>query len=101
MHTFSRIDVKVASKMLQNTSPLIVDIRDLDSYNSNHISGAIHISKEDMKKFICNTDKNISIIVYCYHGNGSQQFAQFLVQQGFLHVYSVDGGYEEWKNRRV
>ena len=39
---------------------------------------------------------NKCIIVYCYHGNSSQDVANFLTSHGFTDVYSLKGGYEEW-----
>jgi thiosulfate sulfurtransferase len=36
------------------------------------------------------------ILVMCYHGISSQGAAQYLVNQGFEQVYSVDGGFEAW-----
>jgi thiosulfate sulfurtransferase len=36
------------------------------------------------------------ILVMCYHGISSQGAAQYLVNQGFEEVYSVDGGFEAW-----
>ena len=48
---------------------------------------------------ICNTRKDKSIIVCCYHGNSSQSAAEFLVKSGFNDVYSLDGGYEAWRIR--
>jgi thiosulfate sulfurtransferase len=37
------------------------------------------------------------VVVCCYHGNSSQSAAQFLVEQGFTEVYSLNGGFEQWK----
>jgi thiosulfate sulfurtransferase len=34
--------------------------------------------------------------VVCYHGHSSQGAAQFMLQQGFAEVYSMDGGFTEW-----
>jgi len=36
-------------------------------------------------------------VVVCYHGNSSQQAAQFFAGEGFNDVYSMDGGFEAWK----
>lgn len=36
------------------------------------------------------------VLVMCYHGISSQGAAQYLVNQGFEEVYSVDGGFEAW-----
>ena len=39
------------------------------------------------------------VVVVCYHGNSSQGAAQYLAQQGFEQVYSMDGGFESWRSQ--
>ena len=56
-------------------------------------------SNNNFDKFVNSTDKSNTIIVYCYHGNSSQKAAQLLINFGFLNVYSLNGGYEEWKTK--
>ncbi len=36
-------------------------------------------------------------VVVCYHGRSSQGAAQYLAEQGFDTVYSMDGGFESWR----
>ena len=36
------------------------------------------------------------VLVMCYHGHSSQGAAQYLINQGYDEVYSVDGGFEGW-----
>ncbi|MCV6069119.1 sulfurtransferase, partial [Escherichia coli] len=36
-----------------------------------------------------------------YHGISSQGAAQYLVNQGFEQVYSVDGGFEAWQRAQL
>ncbi|MCP5904950.1 rhodanese-like domain-containing protein, partial [Klebsiella pneumoniae] len=36
------------------------------------------------------------VMVMCYHGNSSKGAAQYLLQQGYEAVYSVDGGFDAW-----
>ncbi|MGL5628515.1 MAG: rhodanese-like domain-containing protein, partial [Plesiomonas shigelloides] len=42
-------------------------------------------------------DFAMPVIVMCYHGNSSQGAAQYLVNQGFDEVYSLNGGFEAWR----
>ena len=91
------IDTASAKIKLNNKDVMAVDIRDQKSFNAGHINGAIHLSSNNFDKFVNSTDKNNTIIVYCYHGNSSQKAAQLLKNFGFLDVYSLNGGYEEWK----
>ena len=38
-----------------------------------------------------------SLLIYCYHGHTSQHLAEFFSDFGFKDVYSLEGGYEAWK----
>lgn len=93
---YKRISAKEAKSVLQSGSAAIVDIRDITSFNSGHVQGAYHLTQETLPDFIKDRLKTETIFVMCYHGSSSQLAAQYLVDQGFEDVYSIDGGYEEW-----
>mgnify|MGYP001158059769 CR=1 FL=1 len=97
MDSFKFIDSKEASEKINSESPIIVDIRDKESFDRGHIDGALNLSNENIDKFVLDTDKSRSVIVCCYHGNSSKRAAQFLTDNGFNDVYSLNGGYEHWK----
>ena len=75
----------------------VVDIRDVNSFNDGHIKNAKMLDNQNVTQFIASTDKAETVVVCCYHGNSSKGAAQFLAEQGFEHVYSLDGGYEMFK----
>lgn len=75
---------------------LLIDIRDEQSFELGHIDNAIHIGNTNIGEFINNSDRELPLIVYCYHGNSSQPAAAYLAEQGFSEVYSMDGGFEGW-----
>lgn len=92
-----RISILQAKDILDNNeASVLVDIRDSESYNQNHVSGALHLNQNNLSGFISDTAKDIPVLVMCYHGNSSQIAAQFLTEQGFKDVYSIDGGFEAW-----
>ncbi|WP_029906069.1 thiosulfate sulfurtransferase GlpE [Prevotella sp. 10(H)] len=93
---FKRISFNQAKEKLNDPETILVDIRDSDSFIEGHIRGAIHLPQESLPLFVISTNKITPIMVMCYHGNSSQAIADFLVQQGFSEVYSIDGGYEGW-----
>ncbi len=97
MNEFKFIDCNQAAEKLNNKNYLVVDIRDKESYNQGHIEGAVNLTNDNIEDFVIDTAKDKSIIVCCYHGNSSQRAAQFLVNNGFNDVYSLNGGYEHWK----
>lgn len=94
--SFKHIDYIRAKELLNNSNAILVDIRDEVSYNESHDERAINLLQPTLPQFLKETSREIPVLVMCYHGNSSQMVAEFLFQQGFADVYSIDGGYEEW-----
>jgi len=98
MNNFTQISVQKAHEIIRTGNMVtIVDIRDADSFAQGHIAQAQTVNDENIKAFLQKTDKETPLICYCYHGISSQQAAGFFADQGFKQVYSIDGGWEEWK----
>lgn len=97
METFAHISIQQTQDMSQKKDIRVVDIRDEQSFNTGHIESAYHLTNDSLTQFVQDTDFETPVVVCCYHGHSSQQAAQFLIHQGFDEVYSLDGGFEEWK----
>lgn len=98
MLPFKRISVQETKQLLeQDDSVQLIDIRDEASYQQGHITGATLIDNSTVQSFIQQADFDKPLVIYCYHGNSSQSAAAFFKEQGFEEVYSMDGGYEQWK----
>lgn len=97
MADFKRISVTEAHDMIQNGHVVIADIRDDQSFANGHVANSFHLSNGTMTAFSQKYDFDTPVLVFCYHGNSSQGAAQYLTQQGYDEVYSVDGGFEMWK----
>lgn len=99
MTDFKRISVEEANVLLADQpSASVVDIRDEMSFHESHIEGSTHLGNHNLQGFTAEADHNAPLLVYCYHGNSSQNAAHYLSNQGFKDVYSIDGGYEVWRN---
>lgn len=96
-NTFERISCAVARTLVDAGTCAIVDIRDEQSFLQAHIPEATLLDNQSIGDFIAASDKNVALLVYCYHGNASQQASQYLAEQGFQRVLSVDGGFEQWR----
>lgn len=96
---FKHMQIQQLHSMLGDAAPVIVDIRDLGSFQASHIPGAIHLSNESIGDFLREADFDATVVVCCYHGISSQQAAQFLVSQDFTEVYSLDGGFTDWQSQ--
>jgi thiosulfate/3-mercaptopyruvate sulfurtransferase len=96
---FQCCDVRQAETLIRRSDVLIFDVRDPQSFGRAHINDAQHLSRSNLSIIISATTKSRPILIYCYHGNASREYAQMLSDFGFSEVYSLDGGYEAWRNR--
>ncbi|MBC8946178.1 MULTISPECIES: thiosulfate sulfurtransferase GlpE [Xenorhabdus] len=97
MDHFQTISSEQAYQNWLDKSALMVDIRDPQSFRAGHVAGAFHLTNETINKFLQEADFDQPVMVMCYHGHSSQGAAQYLINIGFETVYSVNGGFEEWK----
>ena len=99
MSEFQHISVEQTAELLAQGKIVIADIRDEQSYSAAHIEGAYHLTNVSLQTFMQQHEFEQPVVVVCYHGNSSQGAAQYLVQQGFEQVYSMDGGFESWRRQ--
>ena len=95
--TFAHMQVVELAQVLDDSTHVVVDIRDEDSFNNGRITNALHLTNESLADFLRDADPDEPVVVCCYHGHSSQQAAQFLVSQDFTQVYSLDGGFTQWQ----
>ncbi|AWX99810.1 thiosulfate sulfurtransferase [Marinomonas primoryensis] len=93
--TYTCIDISDALPIIENNGA-IVDIRDLVSFETSHMTNAISLTNDNVQNFIDSAEKSQPIIVCCYHGNSSKGAAEYLASQGFKEVYSLNGGFSQW-----
>lgn len=96
--SYKRISIAQAKEILKNPDAILVDIRDVFSYNAGHIKESVNLplTQDEIEKFDKTTDRDTPLLVLCYRGNSSQVLANHFSLQGFKEVYSIDGGYEKW-----
>ncbi|QKJ85280.1 thiosulfate sulfurtransferase [Paramixta manurensis] len=97
MEQFECISAQQAQAHLQQGQAILVDIRDPQSFEAAHASGAFHLTNGSLNNFLQQTDFETPVLVMCYHGNSSKGAAQYLIGQGFEQVYSIDGGFDAWR----
>lgn len=76
------------------TDLAVFDVRDATRYHSAHIPGAHHLTETSFAVLSGKLPRHTPILVYCYHGNSSRQWAQTFADFRFVEAWSVDGGYE-------
>lgn len=90
---FKSINAIELSKL---NSPYIIDIRNREKYNSNHINNSINIPLNQLlikpEKYL---RKDIEYYIYCQKGIQSRKLCLILLNMGYK-VVNVTGGYEAW-----
>ena len=100
MDSFKHISVtQVNTWLTDNAAIKVVDIRDPQAFSDAHIADSLHLTDASLVRFMQETDFETPVVVVCYHGRSSQGAAQYLVEQGFEDVYSMDGGFEDWRRQ--
>ncbi|MBE7169186.1 MAG: molybdopterin-synthase adenylyltransferase MoeB [Williamsia sp.] len=100
--SIDEVSVLHAYKKLQAGS-LLIDIREKDEVSGGSPAGAIRIPKGmlEMKIGQVATDPAQEVYLLCASGKRSLVAAFCLQQMGYENVYSVEGGFGEWKNRAL
>ena|SRR5437016_10506572 len=88
-----------AVEKLKSGEAVIVDVREQDEWDEEHIPGAIHISRGTIELDIEEKvpDTNAMIITHCGGGGRSALAAESLQKMGYKNVRSMAGGFKAWK----
>lgn len=88
--------------LLEDISMIIVDLRDMDSYNVGHIEGAISIPFEKIEELSQTNllDKEQNIYVYSGTKEDSDKGAKALTKLGYTNVHSL-GSIDEYEGEKI
>ena len=88
-----------AAAKLKSGDALIIDVREKDEWDEEHIPGAIHLSRGTIELDIEEKvpDTNAMIICHCGGGGRSALAAESLQKMGYKNVRSMASGFKAWK----
>ena len=95
--SYQCLSIDEAKALIDSRDVTLADVRDPQSFLAGNIDNAINVSDTTVEAFLSITDPEKPLIIYCYHGNSSKGAAEFFHSKGYAEVYSMDGGYEEWR----
>jgi phage shock protein E len=95
----TEISPQDAAAKLKGGQAVIVDVRDKDEWDEEHIPGAIYMSRGTIELDIEEKvpDTNALIICHCGGGGRSALAAESLQKMGYRSVRSMAGGFRAWK----
>ena len=88
------------STLASNPDAVLVDVRTPEEFSEGTIEGAINIDFKDpsFSEKINALDKTKPYFVYCLSGKRSGDAAEQMDSVGFKTIYTLKGGYKDWKN---
>ena len=95
----TEISPQDADSKLSSGEAVIIDVRDEDEWDEEHIPDAIHLSRGTIELEIEEkvSDPNAVIICHCGGGGRSALAVESLQKMGFKNVRSMAGGLKAWK----
>jgi rhodanese-related sulfurtransferase len=95
----TEISPQDAAAKLKSGEAAIVDVRETDEWNEEHIPGAMHVSRGtielDMEEKL--PDTNAMIICHCGGGGRGALATESLQKMGYKNVRNMAGGFKAWK----
>ena len=76
----------------------IIDVRDENTFNKNHITNAINIPLKELRGRINDLDSKARTVVYCNSGRTSYTAQRILQNRGFENVTNLTGGNMGYQN---
>lgn len=98
-HKVQNISVHELNKRRETNPKLcLIDVREENEWQEQHIPGALHIPKDTLPAVIGVEIPQLDCPIYlhCHAGMRSLHAANNLLALGYQNVYSVDGGIAEW-----
>lgn len=90
------MDAQQLAEYLQNSTPLLLDVREPWEFEICHLAGSLNIPMEQISQNLNKIASAQECVVLCHHGVRSRHTIQYLQQQGIEHLINLDGGIEAW-----
>ncbi len=80
---------------------ILVDVREANDHAHSRIENSTNVPRGVLELEIDEAapDRNRTVVTYCGGGGRSALAADVLQQMGYRDVYSLQGGYKQWKEK--
>ena len=101
--TITEISPHDAVAKLKSGEAVVIDVREKDEWDEEHIPDATHMSRGTLELEIEEhvPDPDAMIICHCGGGGRSALAAESLQKMGYKNVRSMAGGFKAWKAARL
>jgi cysteine synthase/rhodanese-related sulfurtransferase len=95
------IELDDAVQVIENEKPIVIDVRDFDTYRAAHLPGAKSVPIADIDDYAPEfpSDPDAPILTVCNRGNLSLLGVLYLASLGYRNARSLNGGTLGWIDR--
>jgi rhodanese-related sulfurtransferase len=89
-----------ATRLINTSNAVLVDVRETKEYEGGRLPSAAHIPLSQLASRGSELARLVGrpIIVYCMSGHRSRMAVSALAKLGFKDIYTLRGGYQAWKD---
>ena len=91
-----RMTAPQLARYLQDSSPLLLDVREPWEFEICRIAGSINIPVAQVEQHLQQIRNATEAVVICHHGVRSLRVIQYLQQQSIDNLINLDGGVDNW-----
>jgi len=88
--------IEAFQEAIENTSPLLIDVREASEYEAGHIPGAINIPLRTLTENLDKIPADMPVFVYCASGHRAGMALSSLRILGYDNVKSYSPGWKGW-----
>jgi len=98
---YQTVSANDAALLIDNISPLILDVRTPREYAGGHLKNSVIIPVQELQQRHTELAKyrDENILLYCATGNRSTVAAKILIDNGFTRIYNLRYGIVDWTKR--
>jgi rhodanese-related sulfurtransferase len=90
-----------ARQRVQEEEAALIDVRESEEYLAGHAEGAVNIPLSSFRERYQDIPQQGDVLLICHVGQRSLMAAAFMRNQGWRHVFNVEGGTDEWEAMRL
>lgn len=91
------LDTLGATRLINDSNPIILDVRSAAEYSVGHLPNARNIPLDDLDKRAGELPAKRPVLLCCANGTRSARAARQLKQGGREEVFNLGGGLQAWQ----
>ncbi len=91
------LDSLGATRLINDTQALVLDVRDAAEFGSGHMPGARNIPLAELDQRLSELPANKPVVICCASGARSSRAASVLRKAGREQVFNLSGGLQAWR----